>query len=92
MADKPRSLKENDDEASRKARADLANLEHSVEGLPGTGMSRALRGARAKMKASGLAGQDEANDPAVIWGKRIGRGAGFALLAYIIYNLVTTYF
>ncbi len=92
MAKKQRSIKKHDDEARRRALADLDKLEHQVEGLPGTGMSRALKGAQAKMKASGLAAEDdEKNDPAVIWGKKIGRGVGFALLAYLIYHLLATY-
>ncbi|HHK74499.1 MAG TPA: hypothetical protein ENJ57_04965 [Rhizobiales bacterium] len=92
MADKPRSIKAHDDEARRKALAELENLEHQVEGLPGTGMGRALKGAEARMKASGLVDEDdEANDPVVIWGKKTGRWFGFALLAYILYHLVTTY-
>jgi hypothetical protein len=92
MAKIPRNIKEHDDEARRRALSELENLEHHVEGLPGTGMSRALKGAQARMKASGLAGDDDdADDPAVIWGKKIGRGVGFALLAYIIYHLVSTY-
>ena len=31
------------------------------------------------------------NDPVEIWGKRIGRGLGFAFAAYLIYHLIVTY-
>ncbi len=80
------------EETKRKALAELAALEHGGEGVVGGAMRNAQNAEQVRMKSAGLLdGDDEKNDPVVQLGKKIGRGLGFALLAYIIYNLVTTY-
>ncbi len=76
----------------RKALAELAALEHGGEGVVGGAMRNAQNAEKVRMKSSGLLGEDdEKNDPVVQLGKKIGRGLGFLLLAYIVYNLITTY-
>ena len=43
-----------------------------------------------KLLSGQYAGGDE-RDPAELWGKRIGRGLGFAFALYLIWHLLSTY-
>ncbi len=47
--------------------------------------SEKLLGARS------TAGDDDANDPVVIWGKRLGRGTAYLLGAYLIFHFLQRY-
>ncbi|PLX34135.1 MAG: hypothetical protein C0605_14575 [Hyphomicrobiales bacterium] len=83
-----------EDELRRKrALADLAALEDGAEGMPGTGMGNAYRAATKRLQAMGhdVGENGGDDDPAERWGRLIGRGLGFAVLAYLIWHLISTY-
>lgn len=68
--------KQRDEQAVRKAEADLKRLGEQSEKLLG---------------ARHAEDEDDANDPAVIWGKRLGRGVAYALGAYLIFWFLVRY-
>ena len=70
MAKRKSSTRSRDDETVARAQADLKRLGQQSEKLLGAGQS---------------AGDDDANDPVVIWGKRIGRFATALLALYLVY-------
>ncbi len=65
-----------DDETVARAQADLKRLGEQSEKLLG---------------ARQTTGEDDANDPVVIWGKRIGRFATALLTLYLIYWFLNHY-
>lgn len=65
------------DEQTRKARAALKRVEQQSDKVFGTGNPDS---------------DIDENDPIEIWGKRIGRGIGYALVIVLIWHLTTTYF
>ncbi len=65
------------EEQVRQAKADLKHLEQQSEKILGAQPSNQEFGE---------------NDPVELWGKRIGRGIGYVIAAYLIYHLATTYF
>ena len=67
---------EKHEEQVRQAKADLKHLEQQSEKMLG---------------AQPVNREFDENDPIEIWGKRIGRGIGYVVVAYLIYSLVTTY-
>ena len=60
------------EEAVKKAQADLKRLGEQSEKLLGASTSR----------------DEEENDPVVIWGKRLGRGIGYLFAAYLLFYLL----
>jgi hypothetical protein len=91
LADNP----ETREKRRRKAMADLAELTHGTEGLPGTGMANASKAVTERMKAYGVEVEDddEPDEMAHIdrLGRRIGRGLGLLVVAYLVYHLAITY-
>ncbi len=83
------------EKARRKALADLAELTHGTEGLPGTGMANASKAVTGRMKAHGVEIEDdgESGEMAHIdrLGRRIGRGLGLLAVAWLVYHLAATY-
>ena len=71
MARKP----DRNDEAVRKAQADLKRLGEQSEKILGTG----------------TVADDEPEDHIEMWGKRIGRGVAYVLGAYLIYYFLRRY-
>ncbi len=65
------------EDQTKQARRDLARLGEQSEKLLGAGPARPE--------------EDDAHEPAVIWGKRIGRTAGLVALVWLAWHLVTTY-
>lgn len=70
------SRKKRDDEAVARARADLKRLGEQSEKLLG---------------ARTTEDEDDANEPVVIWGKRLGRAITYALGLYLIYWFLKRY-
>jgi len=68
---------EKNEEQVRQAQADLKHLEQQSEKILG---------------AQPINNEFDKNDPIELWGKRIGRGIGYVIVAYLIYDLATTYF
>jgi len=60
-------------ERTEAARRDLERLDEQSEKLLGGGANRP--------------GDIDHNDPIEIWGRRLGRGAGFIFVVYLIYTL-----
>ena len=80
----------------RRALADLAEMTHGTEGVPGTGMANASKAVTERLKAYGIPVDEDEKDSeenARIdrLGKLIGRSLGYLALAYLIYHLVKTY-
>ena len=75
-------MSEGDDERRRRARETLARLEGEQGGplAPSAGAARAENPDEPQ-------DSDEAHDPAVVWGKRVGRALGVALFIALAYNL-----
>ncbi|MGI9512939.1 MAG: hypothetical protein ACR2OL_08575 [Anderseniella sp.] len=71
MARKP----DRNEDAVRKAEADLKRLGEQSEKLLGTG----------------TVSEEEAEDRIEMWGKRIGRGVAYVLGAYLIYYFLRRY-
>jgi len=70
------SRKQRDEETVARAQADLKRLGEQSEKLLG---------------ARHTPDEDDANDPVVIWGKRIGRTVTYALGIYLVYWFLTRY-
>ena len=70
------SRKQRDDETVARAQADLKRLGEQSEKLLG---------------ARHAQDEDDSSDPVVIWGKRIGRIATYALGIYLVYWFLTRY-
>lgn len=68
--------KSQDDDTVRQAEADLKRLGEQSEKLLG---------------ARHAQDEDDANDPIVIWGKRIGRTIAYVLGAYLIFYFLKRY-
>ena len=69
-------MSEGDEEGRRRARETLARL----EGEQGGPLAPSAGAAREE-------DPDEAHDPAVVWGRRVGRALGVALVIALAYNL-----
>lgn len=91
MADTPEAR----ERRRRRALADLAELTHGTEGLPGSGMANASKAVTGRMKAYGVevGDDDESDELAHIdrLGRRIGRGLGLLVVAYLVYHLAVNY-
>jgi hypothetical protein len=70
------SRKQRDDDAVASARSDLKRLGEQSEKLLGARQGE---------------DEDDANDPVVIWGKRIGRTVAYLLGAYLIFWFLARY-
>ncbi len=68
--------KQRDDDAVASARSDLKRLGEQSEKLLGARQGE---------------DEDDANDPVVIWGKRIGRTVAYLLGAYLIFWFLARY-
>lgn len=76
MAKRKSTGRSRDDETVARAQADLKRLGEQSEKLLGAGQSSE---------------EDDANDPVVIWGKRIGRFAAALLALYLVYWFISQY-
>lgn len=76
MANRKSTGRSRDDETVARAQADLKRLGEQSEKLLGAGQSSE---------------EDDANDPVVIWGKRIGRFATALLALYLVYWFISQY-
>ena len=70
------SRKQRDDDAVARAQSDLKRLGEQSEKLLGARQGE---------------DDDDANDPVVIWGKRIGRTVAYALGIYLVYWFLARY-
>jgi hypothetical protein len=70
------SRKQRDDETVARAQADLKRLGEQSEKLLGARQAQ---------------DEDDANDPIVIWGKRLGRILTYALGIYLVYWFLARY-
>jgi hypothetical protein len=73
--------------AAERAQRDLERLKGESEALGTSAMVRAAKKAQAHFGG----GDAPENDPAELWGRRIGRGLSAVFLVFLIWWLVTTY-
>ena len=69
--------KQDQDEQVRRAKAALTRIGQQSEKFLGAGDNPA---------------DSDQNDRIDLWGKRIGRGIGYAIVIFLIWQLTTTYF
>lgn len=76
-----------DAKATDEARRAIDRVGQDSEQIGVSGIERSLRRAQAHFTAA----EAPENDPAEIWGRRIGRGLAALFVAFLIWYLVRTY-